>query len=589
MNKRWMWVAVVWVAVFVLTAMTPLLADDFPNLRGFYRLSPLAPGQFPTWETFVGVPDFWGNLFRLTWEHWSGAGASLVDNTGRFAAAFLLRFLVGMPHWLFAALNATVWVWLTWCVWRLGGRSRRWLGATAAAMLVFALNWDACLWVSGACNYLWPMAWTLALALLFLRPRLGESVFVWRNVWMVSLLPLGFLAAGGHELIDLPICLTLTVYWLREMARGRFTINGRLLLTVGFGLGALAVVFAPAALGRAGNLRNFFPEGEVLVPAARAMMATARCAVANPLLVAMAGVTVVALVWRRRLALSERAWWTLLAGWLTVALTGLLSDGRARAAWPAAVAGLLMVQTALPAVRRVPWGRWRGRLTATLVALAGRAVARAGGMTALRTAVLGRAVAAWRANPDCVMREPTVRVWRPLAWFDRTWLPSFFLEWGGGEESCNTPAVAWFYGKPFCLLLDADTWTLLYERDAFIAPENRLACPGAWYTRADADLVVAPLPKGTSLRPGTTLLVIPTYRDAPAPLSPLEVIRSRILRRGWAEFSEISPEQEMASGYRLWGFVLGTPHGDYVVARHNRAISREKIAELRIEVLPPRQ
>ena len=180
MNKRWMWVAVVWVAVFVLTALTPLLADDFPNLRGFYRLSPLAPGQFPTWETFVGVPDFWENLFRLTWEHWSGAGASLVDNTGRFAAA------------LFAALNATVWVWLTWCVWRLGGRSRRWLGATAAAMLVFALNWDACLWVSGACNYLWPMAWTLALALLFLRPRLGESIFARRNVWMVVLLPLGF-------------------------------------------------------------------------------------------------------------------------------------------------------------------------------------------------------------------------------------------------------------------------------------------------------------------------------------------------------------------------------------------------------------
>ena len=578
MSKRWAWAAVVWAAVFALTALTPLLADDFPNLRGFYRLSPLAPGQFPTWGTFVGVPDFWGNLFRLTWEHWSGAGASLVDNTGRFAAAFLLRLLVGMPHWLFAALNATVWVWLTWCVWRLGGRSRRWLGATAAATLVFALNWDACLWVSGACNYLWPMAWMLALALLFLRPRLGETVFAWRNAWMAALLP-----------VDLPICLTLAVYWLREIARGRFAVNGRLLLTVGFGLGALAVVFAPAALGRAGSLRNFFPEGQVLVPAARAMVAAARCAAANPLLVAMAGVTAVALVWRRRLALGERAWWAMLAGWLTVALTGLLSDGRARAAWPAAVAGLLMAQAALPAVRRVPWGRWRGRLTAALMALAALTVATTGAMTALRTAELRRVVAAWRANPDCVMREPTVRVWRPLAWFDRTWLPGFFLEWGGGKKSCNTPGVAWFYGKPFCLLLDADTWALLYERDTFTAPGNRLACPGEWYARADADLLVAPLPEGTELRPGTTLLVIPTYRDAPAPLSPLEVIRSRILRHGWAEFSEISPEQELATGYRLWGFVLGTSHGDYVVARHNRAIPREKIAELRIEVQPPRQ
>lgn len=248
-----------------------------------------------------------------------------------------------------------------------------------------------------------------------------------------------------------------------------------------------------------------------------------------------------------------------------------------------------MVQTALPAVRRVPWGRWRGRVTVALAALAALTVATTGAMTALRTAELRRVVAEWRANPDCVMREPTVRVWRPLAWFDRTWLPSFFLEWGGGEESCNTPGVAWFYGKPFCLLLDADTWALLYERDTFTDPENRLACPGEWYARADADLLVAPLPEGTELRPGTTLLVIPTYRDAPAPLSPLEVIRLRILRRGWAEFSEISPEQELASGYRLWGFVLGTPHGDYVVARHNRAIPRERIAALRIEVQPPRQ
>ena len=34
MSKRWVWAAVVWVAVFVLTALTPLLADDFPNRAG---------------------------------------------------------------------------------------------------------------------------------------------------------------------------------------------------------------------------------------------------------------------------------------------------------------------------------------------------------------------------------------------------------------------------------------------------------------------------------------------------------------------------------------------------------------------------
>lgn len=282
-----------WVAFFALTALTPIFADDFGNLAGFYRHAPLSPGQAPTWRTFFGVPDLLGNLLALTWAHWNG-------ETGRFAAAFLLRLTAGMPHWAFAMLNATAWVVLWGAVCRLCGVARRWEPLVLALGFVVALSMDACLWMAGACNYLWPMAWTSALACAFPARRLGESVFARRNLWMVALLPLGFVAAGGHELLAVPVCLGLTFYWVREMALGRFAVTGRLLLTVGFGLGALAVVFAPGSIERAGGGAFFMPDAQFLFSVARKGMAYLRCCVANPLLPVVTVLSAVAAIRRAR-------------------------------------------------------------------------------------------------------------------------------------------------------------------------------------------------------------------------------------------------------------------------------------------------
>ncbi len=557
-----------WVAFFALTALTPIFADDFGNLAGFYRHAPLSSGQAPTWRTFFGVPDLLGNLLALTWAHWNG-------ETGRFAAAFLLRLTAGMPHWAFAMLNATAWVALWGAVCRLCGVTRRWEPLVLALGFVVALSMDACLWMAGACNYLWPMAWTLALACAFPARRLGESVFARRNLWMAALLPLGFVAAGGHELLAVPVCLGLAVYWVREMALGRFAVTGRLLLTVGFGLGALAVVFAPGSLERAGGGAFFMPDAQFLFSVARKGMAYLRCCVANPLLPVVTALSAVAAIRRVRFPLPARAWWVLLFGWLAVFATCALADGSGRTGWPVSVLTLMMALVLAPAFAPQGWARARVPLTALAAALAVTVV----GVTAAGSVIKAREtealLRAWAANPHhaACYREP--RALPVPGWFDRSW--ERLVEWGVGVPWTN-PAVARFYGKPFCLMAEPIVWDEVYRRDTFCVPANRLPC--GWYAQEDADVLVLPLPRDSAFAPGERLSGKPTYRDLPPPLTAVARIRKRILREGWASFSLASPEEEMRRGAPLSGYVLGTAHGAYAVLRHNRNIPRASIVAI---------
>lgn len=575
---RHAWVVAMGAAFFAISAMTPLMADDYLNIEVFYREAPLAPGQFPTWGTYLGVPDFWGHLLRTTWEHWAGVSGAVSDNTGRFLAAFLLRFVTPMPHWFFAALNATMWMLLTWLAWRLTGLSRRWWPAVALALVVFCLLPDACFWVAGACNYVWPAVLLLALTLLFLRPRLGESLFAWRNAWMAALLPLGFLAAGGHELFAIPICLGLTVYWLREMVQGRFTINGRLLLTVGFGLGALAVVFSPAILGRAEGFWRFLTGGDgVWIFPFRWGIAFWRVCLANPCVAVVAALSVWALL-TRKVRLSARAWWMVVFGLCFAMTTVVLSDGLGRGGWMLSAFGTLAAGAMAPAVR---WGRVRAWVTPVLAALAVVIFAVTAVMTVRKNREAEAVVSDWLASPDDVTRTLTTKVPAGLGWFDRSYGNVRLMEWGAGMPYSNF-ALARFWGREKCVALDAEVWGSLYRRDLVCRPENRLrGCKGEWYAIPEMDFLVSPVPQEGKVEVWT-LDGKPTYRDVPPFTLRTRLYTKMIDRSGWAHFSEVAPEHEMVQNRKMRGFILETEHGRYIVLRHNHHIPREKLASIEV-------
>ena len=575
---RHAWVVAMGAAFFAISAMTPLMADDYLNIEVFYREAPLAPGQFPTWGTYVGVPDFWGHLLRTTWEHWAGVSGAVSDNTGRYLAAFLLRFLTAMPHWLFAALNATMWMLLTWLAWRLTGLSRRWWPAVALALVVFCLLPDACFWVAGACNYVWPAVLLLALTLLFLRPRLGESLFAWRNAWMAALLPLGFLAAGGHELFAIPICLGLTVYWLREMVQGRFAINGRLLLTVGFGLGTLAVVFSPAIIGRSTDYWRFSTglDGVWIFPL-RWGIAFCRVCVANPCVAVAAVLAAVALV-TRRVRLSARAWWLTLFGFFFAVAMVVLTDGLGRSGWMLGVMGTLAVGAMAPSVR---WGRVRAWATPVLAALAVMVFAVTAVMTVRKNWEAKAVVAAWQASTDSVTRMLTTEVPAGLAWFDRSWPLGLCLGWGSGG-AFNNDSFARFLGGERWQTLDNQQWENLYLQDLVCRPENRLPnCAGEWYAHPTLDFLVSPMPREGAVA-CWRLRAKPTYRDVP-PFTLWDRLYTKFIDRSErVSFSEVAPGHEMVMNRELFGCVLETSHGRYIVVRHNHHIPREKLASIEV-------
>ena len=575
---RHAWVVAMGAAFFAISAMTPLMADDYLNIEVFYREAPLAPGQFPTWGTYLGVPDFWGHLLRTTWEHWAGLSTCVSDNTGRFLAAFLLRFVTPMPHWFFVLLNVTMWLLFTWLAWRVTGLSRRWWPAVAAALVVFSLSTEACFWVAGVCNYVWPATLLLALTVLFLRPRLGESVFAWRNAWMAVLLPLGFVAAGGHELFAIPICLGLTVYWLREIVRGRFAINGRLLLTVGFGMGALAVVFSPAIMGRAKEAWRFSTgfDGVWIFPL-RWGIAFCRSCGENPLLIGVVVLAAVALL-TRRVRLSARAWWLTIFCFFAAVTTVVLTDGAGRNGWVLTVFGTLAAGAMAPSVR---WGRVRAWVTPVLAALAVMTFAVTAVMLVRKNREAEALTADWLASSDGVTRMLTTKAPMGLVWFDRSWPLWILLEWGSGG-TYNNDSLARFLGGERWQTLDDQVWENLYLRDLVCRPENRLPnCAGEWYAHPTLDFLVSPIPQEGAVA-CWRVIAKPTYRDVP-PFTLWDRLYTKFIDRSeWGAFSGVAPGHEMVMNRELFGCVLETSHGRYVVIWHNHHIPREKLVSIEV-------
>lgn len=575
---RHAWVVAMGAAFFAISAMTPLMADDYLNIEIFYREAPLAPGQFPTWGTYLGVPDFWGHLLRTTWEHWAGLSTCVSDNTGRFLAAFLLRFVTPMPHWFFVLLNVTMWLLFTWLAWRVTGLSRRWWPAVAAALVVFSLSTEACFWVAGVCNYVWPATLLLALTVLFLRPRLGESVFAWRNAWMAVLLPLGFVAAGGHELFAIPICLGLTVYWLREIVRGRFAINGRLLLTIGFGLGALAVVFSPAIMDRAKEAWRFSTgfDGVWIFPL-RWGIAFFRSCGENPLLIGGVVLAAMALL-TRRVRLSARAWWLTIFCFFAAVTTVVLTDGAGRNGWVLTVFGTLAAGAMAPSVR---WGRVRAWVTPVLAALAVMTFAVTAVMLVRKNREAEALTADWLASSDGVTRMLTTKAPMGLVWFDRSWPLWILLEWGSGG-TYNNDSLARFLGGERWQTLDDQVWENLYLRDLVCRPENRLLnCAGEWYAHPTLDFLVSPIPQEGAVA-CWRVIAKPTYRDVP-PFTLWDRLYTKFIDRSeWGAFSGVAPGHEMVMNRELFGCVLEMSHGRYVVIWHNHHIPREKLVSIEV-------
>lgn len=560
--------------VFFVCDNTPYLSDDYHYMKEFYRLSPLPTGETPTWHTFLSAPNKFVHLLDETKIHYQ------IEN-GRFLTAFVERLMTGLPRAGFAFCTALAFVLLIVLTADLLG-VRGNMGTYVAGFFAVTCADHSVAWLAGIVNYLFAAVFALLFVRLFLWSRMGETCLQARNWFFVLIVPLAFVLAGGHEQLSITICLTLAVYWLGEwFVKRRFTLNGRLLLSIGFGLGALAVALAPSTLSRASSTGLMVPEISTLFSILRKAKCIYRFCLDNPALpIALAASFGFAFsrVFRRRF--DVRARWILLFGWLLMLVTCLLTDGKGRTGWFMSVASVLMT---VVAAREIPFFVRKGvRVTiATLVVFVAIGV---GAVTVSRTqhkaACHALDVEALKRSPNLLIAYRADCV-RPilLSWFDRSY---GYLFTRGRPRRWFGVETAQFYGLPSCIALPKEEIAFFSRLDL---PDclKRFALPhcAEWAEVPDADLLFSRCEEVAFQHPGQLIYARPTYAKGEPHARDLRWFWRRFTRRDWAAFSYVSPEDEMASNRLLAGFVLQTPTGFYRILEHNHFIPRSRLLALK--------
>lgn len=222
----------VFLAVLVMTSLTPMLADDFS-----YSFSYAEPGK-----RLASLGDV---LRSLTAHRWTMNGRMV-------SHGLAMLFLMG-PKLLFNLCNGLNAAALTLLVYAFLPREHR---ARALALLLLALGlvWLATpvfgqvyLWLDGSLNYGWAMSAMLFFVLPYYRAYTGGESRV--PGWLF--VPLAFLAGAYSENASCAALFMALCFGLLTLRRDR-RLPGKLLLGFASGcLGFLSLMTAPAESGRA--------------------------------------------------------------------------------------------------------------------------------------------------------------------------------------------------------------------------------------------------------------------------------------------------------------------------------------------------
>ena len=146
---RWMVLGAVFLTIFVLTSLTPYLADDYTYHHSWYD---------------------WARLTSI-WQIPASIYAHGMKMNGRLVSHGLEQLFLLMPKLIFNLCNAAVYTWTVWEGHRICTRGRQpsllILTVVALGMWVFMPVFGAVtLWQVGSLNYFW----SIPAVLLFLRP-----------------------------------------------------------------------------------------------------------------------------------------------------------------------------------------------------------------------------------------------------------------------------------------------------------------------------------------------------------------------------------------------------------------------------------
>ncbi len=231
-GKLHMMAAVLYLAVFcvmfVLSLLTPMIADDYNYTFGFANELRI-----------TGLRQIWNSMY---WHR--------IALNGRVFAHGWLSLVLMYPRWVFAALNAAVSVFFTWTTKSFledrGNRHAVW-GAACSWMLLWVCMpgfGQVFFWTAGACNYFWGFA--LAWFVIW-RAEALETSGRGRPFRLALLVMPAFAAGAWSEHISFAMLLALFLLGLLSWKRTAKFPWARFVLLISGAAGYLYLMLAPSS------------------------------------------------------------------------------------------------------------------------------------------------------------------------------------------------------------------------------------------------------------------------------------------------------------------------------------------------------
>ena len=222
--------------LFLCNVMTLKIADDFAYCY-----------SWADWSRITKVADIFPSM-----------AAHAQTMNGRLIAHFMAQFFLMFPDWVFDIVNAAVFVAQLALVARIArGEEKRnnlVLVGVFAAMWVFELAFgQANLWLDGACNYLWNIAFGLAFIWPFVKVFLYDdhTYKTWLAVpfAVLSVVAGGYGESGSAAFIFMAMALTvLSCIWQKKKCQVML-VSGLIAAVLGY----ITIYLAPAEMTKASS------------------------------------------------------------------------------------------------------------------------------------------------------------------------------------------------------------------------------------------------------------------------------------------------------------------------------------------------
>ena len=223
--------AVVFICMLVLNVISPLASDDFRYTTGI-----------ETGERVQNLTDI------LKYQFWH-----YLNHGGRVISITLTQLFLQIPKIVFDVVNSLFFVALIaliYCHARPKGKDNLQILILIPIMLWFLLPYfgQSCLWLSGACVYLWTTVIGLMFLLIFKNANKKDSIFR-----IIGMFLLGFLAGWSMENIAVGIIATAIGFLVLEKSNTEKIRKWQISGIVGNIIGFLILITAPGNFVRASS------------------------------------------------------------------------------------------------------------------------------------------------------------------------------------------------------------------------------------------------------------------------------------------------------------------------------------------------